>query len=78
MSWALEELRALRAGRPVGVTTGAEDTPVPLLQVADLPGPWREWYEERAAIREYDGRQTRAEAEAAALAEVLRAERSRS
>lgn len=31
----------------------------------------RELYEERAAIREYDGRQTRAQAEQGALADVL-------
>lgn len=36
-----------------------------------LPEPWREWYEERAAIREHDGGMTRPEAEAAALAEVV-------
>lgn len=35
-----------------------------------LPPDLREWYEERAAIREHDGKQTRAEAEAAAWREV--------
>ncbi|MCC7291376.1 MAG: hypothetical protein IT449_04845 [Phycisphaerales bacterium] len=38
---------------------------------ADLPEPWRELYEERAAIREYDGGQAREHAEAAALSEIL-------
>lgn len=37
-----------------------------------LPPDWREAYEERAAIREYDGGQTRADAEREALAEVIR------
>ena len=35
----------------------------------------RERYEERAAIREYHGGQTRAEAEAGALEEILAARR---
>lgn len=38
--------------------------------VSDLPSEWREAYEERAAIREYDGGQTRADAERYALAEI--------
>ncbi len=38
-----------------------------------LPEPWREWYEERAAIREYEGGQARDAAERGALAEVLAA-----
>lgn len=37
----------------------------------DLPPNWRALYEERAAIREYDGKQTREHVEAAALAEVV-------
>lgn len=37
----------------------------------DLPPDWREWYEERAAIREYQGKQSREEAEREALKEVL-------
>jgi hypothetical protein len=48
----------------------------PVLQPADLPEPWREWYEERAAIREYDGHQAREHAEAEALAETVSAMRA--
>lgn len=44
---------------------------------ADLPEPWRELYEERAAIREYDGGQPREHAEAEALAEVMQLMRMR-
>jgi len=36
-----------------------------------LPGEWRELYEERAAIREYDGGQCLEHAEAEAFREVL-------
>jgi len=41
----------------------------------DLPEPWWEWYEERAAIREYEGGQAREHAEAEALTETLLAMR---
>jgi len=44
-----------------------------ILMPNDLPPDWREWYEERAAIREYDGREPRAEAERNAFDEVLEA-----
>ncbi len=37
----------------------------------DLPGDWRVEWEERAAIREYDGLQHREYAEAEALTEIL-------
>ena len=37
----------------------------------DLPGDWRIEWEERAAIREYEGGQTREHAEAEAFTEVL-------
>lgn len=37
----------------------------------DLSDPWRAWYEERAAIREYDGGQAREHAEADALRETI-------
>ena len=47
--------------------------PVPTFD--DLPGDWRVWYEERAAIREYDGGQAREHAEAEALREALDAMR---
>jgi hypothetical protein len=36
-----------------------------------LPGDWRIEFEERAAVREHDGKQLREHAEAAALGEVL-------
>lgn len=39
----------------------------------DLPPDWREFYEERAAIREYQGNQTREYAEAEAMKETLAA-----
>ena len=37
----------------------------------DLPPPWRELYEERAAIMELDANMTRADAERFALADIL-------
>ena len=37
----------------------------------ELPERWREWYEERAAIREFDGGQTRKVAEVEALTEIV-------
>ena len=43
---------------------------------ADLPERWREMYEERAAVREFDGGQTREHAEAEALTEVRLAMRA--
>lgn len=47
------------------------ETPSGYLVPADLPDPWRELYEERAAIREFDGGQPREHAEAEALKEIL-------
>ncbi len=41
-----------------------------------LPEPWREWYEERAAIREFEGGQLREHAEADALRETRDAMRA--
>ena len=41
-----------------------------LFQAKELPERWREWYEERAAILEYDGGLTRAEADSQALREI--------
>ena len=38
---------------------------------ANLPADWRIEWEERAAIREYDGGQVREHAEAEALAEIV-------
>lgn len=50
-------------------TTGPETFEgVPI--VSSLAGEWRELYEERAAIREYEGGQSRADAEGAAIVEV--------
>ena len=47
-------------------------TPAPTeICPADLSGPWRELYEERAAIRQYDGGQAREHAEAEALREIV-------
>lgn len=51
-----------------GDDRGLEDTSK---IVADLPEYWREHYEERAAIREYEGGQTREQAEAEALRETI-------
>ena len=53
--------------------------PLPL-RPEDLTSDWRVWFEERAAIMEYDGGLPRERAEAAALAETvrwIRAERPR-
>ena len=38
---------------------------------ADLPPDWRVEWEERAAVREYDGQQAREHAEAEALTEII-------
>ncbi len=46
------------------------------LTPAELPGDWRVHFEERAAIREYDGGQAREHAEAEALRETLAAMRT--
>jgi hypothetical protein len=63
---ALERLRALRAGRL------HPDPPAPReITVAELPPDWRLEFEERAAIREYDGGQLREHAEAEALREIV-------
>lgn len=53
------------AGELVAGATRHEITP------ADLPGDWRVEWEERAAIREYDGGQAREHAEAEALGEIV-------
>jgi hypothetical protein len=55
---AVEFGARLRYGRPLGPD--------------DLPGDWRVWFEERAAIMEYDGGLPRELAEAEALAETVR------
>lgn len=76
MNVALERLRALRAsssllqaGRSIAPAeiTGSVEAVSP----ADLPSDWRLEWEERAAIREYDGGQAREHAEAEALTEIV-------
>jgi hypothetical protein len=62
MIFALERLRALRAGRPL--------VDLDVIGLEGLPMDWRIEYEERAAILEYDGGLTREEAEAQALREI--------
>ena len=42
------------------------------IRVEDLDADWRVWFEERAAIMEYDGGLPRERAEAMALAETIR------
>ena len=46
--------------------------PEPHIDISDLPGDWRVWFEERAAIIEYVGGRPREWAEAEALADVIR------
>jgi len=50
----------------------AADGPDGEIRVEDLAGDWRVWFEERAAIMEYDGKLPRERAEALALAETVR------
>lgn len=76
MNVALERLRALRAsGRPSqagwSVSPAEIRESVEAVSPADLPGDWRLEWEERAAIREYDGGQAREHAEAEALREIV-------
>jgi hypothetical protein len=44
-----------------------------IISADDLPERWREYYIERAAIREYEGGQAREHAEAEALRETIEA-----
>lgn len=60
-------IRAAFDGELVAVTPGPSPD--------DLPADWRVWFEDRAAIREYDGGQAREHAEAEALRETLDAMR---
>ena len=46
--------------------------PADEIGVEDLPSDWRVWFEERAAIMEYDGGLSRETAEAKALSETFR------
>ncbi|MFH1109470.1 MAG: hypothetical protein V1790_09780 [Planctomycetota bacterium] len=66
MSSALERLKALRSERHA-----PDALPPPGIAAAELPPDWRIEYEERAAIREYDGGQLREYAERAALRETV-------
>ena len=59
---ALERLRALRAGKSLGLPD--------LTNLDNLPLDWRIEFEERAAIMEYDGGLTREKAEEQALQEI--------
>ncbi|MCG3139125.1 MAG: hypothetical protein HJJLKODD_03004 [Phycisphaerae bacterium] len=76
----------LRADAPVGVLTPEVKTAIghlkpqmitiltpnqPINHPDQLPERWRELYEERAAIREFDGGQAREHAETEALKEIL-------
>lgn len=76
MNSALERLRSLRAGsaapiHPTEHVDGLGLDHLAIMKVSDLPEPWRELYEERAAIREFDGCQAREHAEAEAFNEIL-------
>jgi hypothetical protein len=58
-------------GQPIIPAGPYTETARGYLAPEDLPEPWRELYEERAAIREYDGGQAREHAEVEALREIL-------
>jgi hypothetical protein len=66
LSSALERLKALRSERHA-----PDAPPPPGIAAAALPPDSRLKYEERAAIREYDGGQLREYAEAEALRETI-------
>ncbi|KKK61735.1 hypothetical protein LCGC14_3011360 [marine sediment metagenome] len=63
MIFALERLRALRAGKSLD--------PPALTDIDELPMDWRIEFEERAAILEYDGKLTREDADKQALKEII-------
>lgn len=66
MKTVLDRLRVLRAGQlRSDVPATSEFT------VAELSPDWRVEFEERAAIREYDGGQNRFDAERDALVEIV-------
>lgn len=50
--------------------SAGSDDPGRAVALGALPAEWRELYEERAAIIEFDGRIPRQDAEMAALAEI--------
>jgi len=68
MSAAADRIRGSRTSQPAQTADPAGETE---LTPDDLPPDWRIEYEERAAIREYDGGQPRQYAEAEALREIL-------
>lgn len=57
---------------PHGARPSMRPGPVERMNLADLPPDWREEYEERAAIMEYDGGLSRPNAEVSALSCVWR------
>jgi len=76
MKSALERLRELRGlAPPEQLDRNPEPSAGPFraepLSPATLPPDWRIEWEERAAIREYDGGQAREHAEAEALHEII-------
>ena len=73
MTLALDRLRALRAtALPSATTRGTQVIPVSSVpSLAELPADRQLEFEERAAVREYDGGQPREYAEAEALRETV-------
>ena len=67
----LDILRAAGSGTAVPIQSDAPDTNAQVTRPDDLPADWRELYEERSAVREFDGGHSRAAAEAGALRDVL-------
>lgn len=63
--------RAPAAVHALLISPSLIETPAGYLAPSDLPEEWHEFYEERAAIREFDGHQPREHAEAEALREVV-------
>ena len=51
--------------------TRATETVLPTIDIDDLPGDWRVWFEERAALMEYHGGLPREYAEAEALKDTV-------
>lgn len=74
MTETLERLRRLRIARRQGRDPSELLSPAPTYRgwmVTDLPPDWREHYEERAAIFEFDANMTRRDAEWFALIEAV-------
>lgn len=66
------EILALLTGLPIRPEEQAKSRHEPI-DWTTLPGDWICWFEERAAVREYDGGQPREHAEAEALRETIEA-----